>query len=809
MDNEHNAQQAPGAQEGEAPAGEKVAVIAIHGVGDPRAGATAQALAALLVAQEHYRHAGADELLVKVDPVHPRTDPAPAPPWYSLFSSTFTARRLGRGAKQAAGEDLHAELARHLIEGIELDDADRVYRVRRERLAPPAGQPPRQVDVLDLHWGDLSGLDGAVQRILTELYTLIFHLCQLGRDTVHHLAMYMRGAHPAQAAATRVLSYGQQWADALLTKPSAVLNALLVLLTLWWLPLAAIGSRNKLSSWAALGVGGSAVIALLALLAWCYRPGSRARFGGVAAGLAVLGVALVLAAQRSPWMVYWVAALWLVTLFGVFEAFLHFCEERVRGALLWGRVAMVVLVAVMAAGLWHRGENPLPLQQPTPLDWLAQAAGAAIEGLTTGLLAVWTVMAIAVLVTVLTGSWLKWRSADPVVSRSVDTGRIGLYASTALFVALTVTAWTLAIDTVTASFGGALYQPFNPAVMEATVGDFARARYADTALTFSIVLAVLAVLLLWLVAVLVPSVIAEFSPPAPHGDGTRLGRWLSESGKSLTRWTPRFILFGAGVFIIWAVYATGAVSCGAAELQGGVNKVLCASVGAVRRLSSEWLGWLLSIVAGSAAGLVVVGGRVFGQLGKIRVALDAALDVDKHFREFPERATPRGRIAARVWSLLEATRGMGYTRVVLVAHSQGTIITTELLRYLSLRQPDRVAALPPLYLLTCGCPLRQLYEARFPALYPWARHVHPGGVSGPHAAQLGVRRWTNAYCTGDYVGRWVWVPGDRTEDDLLLTGTNLDDGTHRQVCLGKGAHTHYYDTQQRAMADEIHALITA
>lgn len=790
----------------DAAATDKVAVIAIHGVGDPSAGSTAQSLTALLVAQEHYRHVGADQLLVKVNAVHPGTQAQPKPPWYSLFSSAFTAQRLGRGAKTPQDEDLHAGLARHLIEGIELDDADRVYRVQRERLAAPC-QPQRQVDVLDLHWGDLSGLDNAAQRILTELYTLIFHLCQLGRDTVHHLAMYMRGAHPGHGTAARVLSYAQQWSDALLTKPSAVLNALLVLLTLWWLPLAAIGKSGKLSSWAVPGVSASAVIALLALLAWCYRPSSRARFAGAVAGLAVFGVALALAVMGSPLMVYWVAALWMLTLFGLFEAFLHFCEERVHGALLWGRVAMVAMVGVMLLGIRHRRENPLPLLQPAPLDWLAQAAGAGIEAITAALLVVWSVMSLAVLVTVLAGSWLKWRSADPVVSRSVDTGRIGLYASTALFVTLTVAAWTLAIDTVVASFGGAAYQPFYPGVLEATVGDFARARYADAALTFSIVLLVLAVLLGWLVAVLVPSVIAEFAAPAPHSDGSRLGRWLSGSGKSLTRWTPRVILFGAGVFIVWAVYATGAVSCGAAQLQGDATRLLCGVVGTVRQWSNDWLGWLLSIVAGSAAGLVVVGARVFGSLGKIRIALDAALDVDKHFREFPERATPRGRIAARVCSLLEATRGMGYTRVVLVAHSQGTIITTELLRYLSLCQPERVAALPPLYLLTCGCPLRQLYEARFPALYPWARTVHPEGATGPHADQLGVRKWTNMYCTGDYVGRWVWVPRPGAEEELLLTGVNLDDGTHRQICIGKGAHTHYYDTQQRAMADEVQALI--
>ena len=62
--------------------------------------------------------------------------------------------------------------------------------------------------------------------------------------------------------------------------------------------------------------------------------------------------------------------------------------------------------------------------------------------------------------------------------------------------------------------------------------------------------------------------------------------------------------------------------------------------------------------------------------------------------------------------------------MVVVAHSQGTVISAELLRFLASRAqlaptPDDRPLLdgqplPPVSLLTLGCPLRQLYGARFP-----------------------------------------------------------------------------------------------
>ena len=177
--------------------------------------------------------------------------------------------------------------------------------------------------------------------------------------------------------------------------------------------------------------------------------------------------------------------------------------------------------------------------------------------------------------------------------------------------------------------------------------------------------------------------------------------------------------------------------------------------------------------------------------------------MDRHFREFPDTSTPRGRIAARFLSVLTAARDQGYARIVVCAHSQGTVIVAELLRELKFRDPQNQRGLPPIYLFTCGSPLRQLYAARFPVLYEWVVGQLDDGVTGPRSTDLGVQRWTNAYNTGDYVGRWLW---ESPHTDPLQTSMNYAVGVHRQFCLGAGAHTHYYDAQMVTVAQEIDAL---
>ncbi|WP_390348022.1 hypothetical protein ACFJIS_10970 [Variovorax boronicumulans] len=168
-------------------------------------------------------------------------------------------------------------------------------------------------------------------------------------------------------------------------------------------------------------------------------------------------------------------------------------------------------------------------------------------------------------------------------------------------------------------------------------------------------------------------------------------------------------------------------------------------------------------------------------------------------------------------SLLEHVAAQGYDRIVIVAHSQGTVISTELLRYLQFRAAQKVdarvtelwAALNKsrLLLLTAGCPLRQLYAARFPHLYGWVTAEDANG-GGPSAAQVGVARWVNLYTAGDYVGRWLWGADDKPYEQVTTPPAWCVAAEH-EACLGLGAHTHYFDLDQAHVARWIDWMVTA
>jgi hypothetical protein len=236
---------------------------------------------------------------------------------------------------------------------------------------------------------------------------------------------------------------------------------------------------------------------------------------------------------------------------------------------------------------------------------------------------------------------------------------------------------------------------------------------------------------------------------------------------------------------------------------------------------SGWpkLPWLL----GGAVMLAITASRGpfrFLALG-FRSALDIALDVTNWLRMHPLQRNPRARICARYVSLLRhicrwthPVDGSHYRALVIVAHSQGTVITTELLTFLGrVNAPDLDRLEPgassnplPVYLLTAGCPLRQLYSLRFPHLYGWARHTAgqwPGLVPDP--SDLRVECWYNVYRSGDYVGRYLWHADEGPE---RWSCSEQGDGARRkELCLGVGAHTHYFDETAKRVADILDNMI--
>jgi hypothetical protein len=114
-------------------------------------------------------------------------------------------------------------------------------------------------------------------------------------------------------------------------------------------------------------------------------------------------------------------------------------------------------------------------------------------------------------------------------------------------------------------------------------------------------------------------------------------------------------------------------------------------------------------------------------------------------------------------------------------------------------------------------------------LYAWlGRAPHePGRIADdakPHPDELGVTRWINAYRSGDYVGRALWTgieeshvwdcdaPPDSAVawrvDRPAHAARESADGRRRELCIGPGAHTHYWDDDGAAIARELDAAIT-
>jgi hypothetical protein len=288
---------------------------------------------------------------------------------------------------------------------------------------------------------------------------------------------------------------------------------------------------------------------------------------------------------------------------------------------------------------------------------------------------------------------------------------------------------------------------------------------------------------------------------------------------------------------------------GKVEWSGWIETAL----GQLRATTASILTFTGATIAAFAVAIVALIGRYGGS------ALDVMLDVDNYLRSTPEDRTPRARIAERYASLLRhvATRGAHgssdadtvdspypYDAVVVVAHSLGGLITADLFRFLrtearagvddpALRRlgvcsiDDSHAAIP-VYLFTMGTPLRQLNRF-FPHLYQWVREQPEGTTRGfalptlcddgvgppieegckPFPAELGVVQWRNAYRSGDYVGRSLWLDDwyERSAGGDELYVARSASGNIHEMCIGLGAHTHYWDRTAPEIARQLDDMI--
>jgi pimeloyl-ACP methyl ester carboxylesterase len=241
----------------------------------------------------------------------------------------------------------------------------------------------------------------------------------------------------------------------------------------------------------------------------------------------------------------------------------------------------------------------------------------------------------------------------------------------------------------------------------------------------------------------------------------------------------------------------------------------------------------------------------------LTTVLDTVLDIDNYLRTSPMDRTPRARIAERCTSLLRYIAAYGveekrpYSKVIIVAHSLGSMVTADLLRYLErsgVDSPDpslarygfRQKAIPadepkqeklPIYVFSMGSPLRQLLNRFFPHLYWWVSDIPDNSLASlgapvdrsrlaivstlPRTDEMNVTCWSNAYRSGDYVGRslWVgeWLIRNATGDTTKLPDFAQADAPRSciEMCIGLGAHTHYWDRTAPDVADLLEELIAS
>jgi hypothetical protein len=345
---------------------------------------------------------------------------------------------------------------------------------------------------------------------------------------------------------------------------------------------------------------------------------------------------------------------------------------------------------------------------------------------------------------------------------------------------------------------------------------------------FPIILGLFIYGLLLLAFWVIPSIWAEIYPPrrSDNKSSEHMGKWVSR-GVDASK-ISTLIMWGAA-FIVPAILAS-------LELPGVLDGIMRLDP----KLSLESLANSSEGLINLTAAILTYIGSVTGSLAVLASfvksgssVLGIVLDVDNYLRGAPKNATPRARIMERYVSLLQYIRdyrdpqdGKGYDRVVIVAHSLGALISVDLLQYIEARRAERTI---PIRLFTMGNPLRQLLNRFFPYLYEWARELPDNSLGPlksdgngkpeinpelrPDPRDLGVERWLNAYRSGDYVGRSLWLDewykreaSDGSEEGETYVATDPP-GRREEMCIGAGAHQHYWDQSAPDIAEKLDELI--
>ena len=752
-----------------------IAVVVVHGVADQKPRESARQIANLLTDFTGAYPSGFPEQAMRV-PLQPADCMRAPTPKKGLLAEIFSfqdGKLPPAEANAEAGEMAFAFMDEQLRDYVPGDEG-----VFETICLEGKRDDGAVVHIYEAYWADLSRLGTGLVKFIGELYQLLLHIPTLGRKVVDRESVLRRRGE------WRLFEFMQRWLVRWLTLFIAPIN---LVMSTFILPLMASQLRgNRVTNGVAVGLAALMMIAVTGLIlrkrpqnffVWSIGP-------LVAAAIAVAVTLFFVDASSATHVLMF--ELWLLSALLIGLVLISYNERR-PGTLGIGG-AMLLIVGVLFA--WQLGMATS----------LAQAALRVVEIANIALQLVWRLHILWLLLTMIVAAicvaasrserrravraaWIAVVSAGlastvfailtPAVWAAILRGTPGLIPNDEPFQWLELPSW-LYIKAVPDDLGKTVGSWINHAVITRASGVFV----LETAVVLAFLFA-----LVWSIF---PSVMAEARPPRSATEPRRmlsLGRWLSHGLRAIP-WSALVVPVGLVALPVLYVLGLDQISATAVWWAGGAIIALIAA--------RFWLPGASS-------------------------ALDVGLDVDNYLRRRPRRSTPRARIAERFTSLLRFIHASprSYDATVIIAHSQGSVITADLLRYL--QRADATEPLlggKPVRFFTMGCPLRQLYARAFSPLYLWMDpdvQTTTSSATIPYDAkpdpnELGVEVWVNAYRTGDYVGRNLWC--NRTGDELWTQRRDMDpQGRRIEICIGAGAHTHYWDRNGEEIADVLDDLI--
>ncbi|MEG4486851.1 hypothetical protein [Microcoleus sp. D2_18a_B4] len=734
-----------------------------------------------------------------------------------------------------------------------------------------------EVHLYEMYWADLSRVGRGFFQVFSEFYQILFHLSALGRHTLDMAAL----EHPDKFR-WRCYASLHGWAGRILSIPIPLLNLFLVVAALLNLVGNIPGSYSSSVASVILSLLGIFLLGFVFWknvmklpLPWLFLPG-------------IVALAII----RSSWcqeFSYKLLALeWLVVLSLLTALVIKKYSDYRPGA---DRVAIFLALLLVVLALW----NSVFKVENSPVGIL-KVSFKLIELIYFLLVVSWILFFCLYFVVVIWGWFaqcgLTNAQAKERAKRASWTASVSLWIPSVSFSSVTLTLWA-----VLAQVGASLlpknhlycpasllpkdYGPYCLASSDYpyrptdwfrnwlslkdpyyTPSDFINELIVDPVLGIAIFSIVIVLpLMAWS---FLPSVWAEVQPPEsthktdkpkaevqqpdltsqpdkPNSDeklSLKFGIWLNNGYRTV----HCFLSAISAVFIIVVIaYWTIIVFFPNLWIVEFIKKYVL--------FKEPVTQFFAVLITASATSIFVIGSRLEQLSLGIRNVIDVILDVDNYLRLHPEKDNPRARIFSRYYSLLrylcketDSQNQPKYDALILVAHSQGAVITADLLRFIKNEERKSLKRLfssshqeeIPVYFFSMGNPLRQLYSVGFPHLYEWVINYNEPDENGPNnydqnglgdkpkPEDLGLEQWVNTYNSGDYVGRYLWRKSKsevnekkRTrEEKLFKPSSSVEDkdnisekGKYREFCLGAGAHTHYWNATTNRVADEINRLI--